>query len=40
MRLLIKQNIEDILFFDVETAKATNEFSEEHPLYSAWAYDH
>jgi len=40
MRLLIKQNIEDILFFDVETAAATNNFDENHELYDAWAYDH
>lgn len=40
MRLLIKQNIEDVLFFDIETAAATNNFDENHELFSAWEYDH
>lgn len=40
MRLLHKHNIEDILFFDVETAHADYNFSEDSPLYDAWEYDH
>jgi uncharacterized protein YprB with RNaseH-like and TPR domain len=40
MRLLKKQNIEDILFFDIETAHADYNFSEESPLFDAWNYDH
>lgn len=39
MRLIKKQNIEDILFFDVETAPADGNFSQESPLYDAWHYD-
>lgn len=40
MRLLQKQNMEDILFFDVETAHGDNNFSEDAFSYDAWAYDH
>lgn len=40
MRLLSKHNIEDILFFDVETAHADYSFGEKSPLYDAWEYDH
>lgn len=40
MRLLKKQNIEDILFFDIETAHGDNNFDETSPLYDAWEYDH
>lgn len=40
MRVLQKQKIEDILFFDIETAPADGNFSEESPLYEAWYYDH
>jgi 3'-5' exonuclease len=39
MRLLQKQNIEDILFFDIETAPADGNFDEKSPLYDAWVYD-
>jgi len=39
MRLLQKQNIEDILFFDIETAHADPKFSKKSPLYDAWEYD-
>lgn len=39
MRLLQKQKIEDILFFDIETAHADPNFSEDSPLYDAWEYD-
>lgn len=39
MRLLQKKNIEDILFFDIETAHADGDFNEESPLYDAWEYD-
>jgi len=40
MRLIKKQNIEDILFFDIETAPADNNFNSDSPLYDAWHYDH
>lgn len=39
MRLLQKKNIEDILFFDIETAHADGNFNEESPLFDAWEYD-
>lgn len=39
MRLLQKQNIEDILFFDIETAASDGKFSPDSPLYDAWHYD-
>ncbi len=40
MRLLKKHNIEDILFFDIETAHGDYNFGEESPMYDAWEYDH
>ena len=40
MRLLLKHNIEDVLFFDVETAHGDYKFSEESQLFDAWEYDH
>ena len=40
MRLLIKQKMEDILFFDIETVRIDKVFSEKSPLYDAWYYDH
>lgn len=40
MRLLQKHDIEDVLFFDIETAPADGDFNEESPLYDAWHYDH
>lgn len=40
MRLLHKHNIEDILFFDIETAHLDYKFGEDSPLYDAWEYDH
>ena len=40
MRLLHKHNIEDILFFDIETAHEDYNFNEESRLYDAWEYDH
>jgi len=39
MRILQKQNIEDILFFDIETAPSDKDFNQESPLYEAWHYD-
>lgn len=39
MRLLQKQNIEDILFFDIETAHADPDFDEKSALFDAWEYD-
>lgn len=39
MRLLQKHDIEDVLFFDVETAPADGNFGEDSPLYDAWRYD-
>jgi uncharacterized protein YprB with RNaseH-like and TPR domain len=40
MRLLNKHNIEDILFFDIETAHGDYGFNEESQMYDAWKYDH
>lgn len=40
MRLLKKHNIEDILFFDIETAHGDYKFSEESQMFDAWEYDH
>tara|TARA_R110000851_G_scaffold27764_4_gene77871 strand:+ start:8152 stop:9054 length:903 start_codon:yes stop_codon:yes gene_type:complete len=37
--MLQKQNMEDILFFDVETAPADGKFSKKSKLYDAWEYD-
>jgi len=39
MRLLHKYNIEDVLFFDVETAPVEKDFNKESFLYDAWYYD-
>lgn len=38
MRILRKQNIEDFLFFDIETAPAVAELTEDSPLWDAWEY--
>lgn len=40
MRLLNKHNIEDILFFDIETAHGDYKFGEESQMFDAWEYDH
>jgi len=40
MRLLKKHNIEDILFFDIETAHGDYKFNEESQMFDAWEYDH
>lgn len=40
MRLLKKHNIEDVLFFDIETAHGDYEFNEESQMFDAWEYDH
>jgi len=39
MRLLKKHNIEDVLFFDIETAHGDYEFNEESQMFDAWEYD-
>lgn len=39
MRILTKQNIEDLVFLDIETTYDDPEFSKESPMYSAWRYD-
>ena len=39
MRLLKKNNIEDVLFFDIETAHGDYEFNEESQMFDAWEYD-
>jgi uncharacterized protein YprB with RNaseH-like and TPR domain len=39
MRLLKKHNIEDILFFDIETAHGDYEFGEQSKMFDAWEYD-
>lgn len=39
MRLLQKYNIEDILFFDIETAPLDPDFGSGSSLYEAWKYD-
>jgi hypothetical protein len=38
MRILRKQNIEDFLFFDIETAPAVQELTPDSPLWDAWEY--
>lgn len=38
MRILRKQNIEDFLFFDIETAPAVPELIKDTPLWDAWEY--
>ena len=38
MKILIKQNIEDIIFIDIETAPVDPEFDEKSSLYDAWEY--
>ena len=40
MRLLKKHNIEDVLFFDIETAHGDYKFGEESQMFDAWEYDH
>ena len=40
MRLLKKHDIEDILFFDIETAHGDYKFNEESQMFDAWEYDH
>lgn len=40
MRLLKKHNIEDVLFFDIETAHGDYSFGEESDMFDAWEYDH
>lgn len=40
MRLLKKHNIEDVLFFDIETAHGDYNFGEESQMFDAWEYDH
>jgi len=39
MRLLKKHNIEDVLFFDIETAHGDYKFGEESQMFDAWEYD-
>ena len=39
MRLLKKHNIEDILFFDIETAHGDYKFGEQSQMFDAWEYD-
>lgn len=38
MRILRKQDIEDFLFFDIETAPSVAELTEDSPLWDAWEY--
>lgn len=38
MRILRKQDLEDFLFFDIETAPAVAELTEDSPLWDAWEY--
>ncbi|QQV89733.1 3'-5' exonuclease pol-B [Cellulophaga phage Calle_1] len=38
MRLLKKQNLEDLLFLDIETVPCTNDFNEDHHMWDAWEY--
>ena len=39
MKILKKQNIEDIVFLDIETSYAEPDFNEESLFYKAWEYD-
>lgn len=38
MRILKNLNLENLIFLDIETAPATNNLTEDHPLYDAWEY--
>lgn len=39
MRILTKQNIEDLVFLDIETTYDDPNFNEKSPMYEAWKYD-
>jgi len=39
MLILKKQNIEDLIFMDIETSYADPNFNEESPMWEAWKYD-